>query len=162
MLRLSWLISIGISLFGVMLIEHFFTVQPDDVAHGGNLGALGLALILPFLALSLFVSFRYFSEVLRASSDSLMRSIYIGFGIALFIIVVYYALDYKHDVYASLNGNTTTPGSVIYGFPLLNEYTNRIFINFYTFAAVHLLAALAGALFGLLKKSKPMEPLEKQ
>ena len=132
MLRLSWLISLGISLFGVMLIEHFFTIEPDAVANSGNLGALGLALVKPVLLLSLFSTFRYFTEVTRASHDSIMRSILIGFGFALLIVVIFYAIGYKNDVYASLNGNTSTPGSIIYGFPMLNEYTNRIFINFYT------------------------------
>lgn len=155
MLRLSWLISLGISLFGVLLIEHFFTMEPDDIANGGNLGALGLALILPFVLLSLFITFRYFTELTRAAKDSLIRSIYIGFGFALLIFVVYYAIGYKDDVYATLGGDTKAAGSVIYGFPLLNEYTNRVFINFYTFTAIHLVSALAGAFFAILKKAPP-------
>ncbi|MER2106234.1 MAG: nucleoside-diphosphate sugar epimerase [Solibacillus sp.] len=153
MLRLSLLISIGISLFGVLLIEHFFTMEPDGVANGGNLGALGLALVCPFVALSLFITFRYFTELVRMSKDALLRSIYIGFGFALLIFVTYYAIGYKNDVYTALGGDTKAPGSIIYGFPLLNEYTNRVFINFYTFAAIHLISALAGAFFGIFKKT---------
>lgn len=153
MLRLSWLISVGISLFGVLLIEYFFTMKPDDAAAAGNLGALGLALVLPFVLLSLFITFRYFTELARAAQDSLMRSIYIGFGVAALIFVIYYTIGYQNDVYLTLGGDTTTPGSIIYGFPILNEYTNRIFINFYTFAAVHLLSALAGAFTGIFKRS---------
>lgn len=153
MLRLSWLISVGISLFGVLLIEHFFTMEPDAIANGGNLGALGLALVLPFVLLSLFITFRYFTELTRTAKDSFMRSIYTGFGFALLIFVVYYAIGYKNDVYATLGGDTKTAGSIIYGFPLLNEYTNRVFINFYTFTAVHLISALAGAFFGIFRKA---------
>lgn len=155
MLRLSWLISIVISLFGVLLIEHFFTMEPDGVANGGNLGALGLALIAPFVVLSLFTTFRYFTEMARSATDTFLRSIYLGFGFALLIFVVYYATGYKDDVYAALGGDTKAPGSLIYGFPLLNEYTNRVFINFYTFAAIHLVSALAGAFFGIVKKAPP-------
>lgn len=55
MLRLSWLISMGISLFGVMIIQHFFTMKPDKTANAGNLGALGIALVAPFILLSLLL-----------------------------------------------------------------------------------------------------------
>lgn len=152
MLRLSWLISMGISLFGVLLIEYFFTMKPEESASNGNLGALGLALVFPFLALSLFITFRFFTEQARSAKDMFMRNIYIGFGLALLIFVIYYAINYRTDVYAALGGNTNTPGSTIYGFPPLNEYTNRIFINFYTFTAIHLISALAGAFFGIFNK----------
>ena len=65
MLRLSWLISIGISLFGVLLIEHFFTITADDSGRAnGNLGAVGLALVLPFILLSLSTFFVGFTEFL--------------------------------------------------------------------------------------------------
>mgnify|MGYP003418036587 CR=1 FL=1 len=74
MLRLSWLISIGISLFGVLLIEHFFTLTADgNETHGGNLGAVGLALIAPFILLSLFITFRYFTERSRMARDRILR-----------------------------------------------------------------------------------------
>ncbi|MFY0743600.1 nucleoside-diphosphate sugar epimerase [Solibacillus silvestris] len=154
MLRLSWLISMGISLFGVLIIQHFFTVKPDDVANGGNLGALGLALVAPFIILSLFITFRFFTESARNAKDQLMRMIYLVFGIALLVAFIYYANDFSNNVYASLGGDTKTPGSTIYRFPLLNEYTNHVFLNFYTFGIVHSVSALIGAANGILKSAK--------
>ncbi|WP_342573603.1 nucleoside-diphosphate sugar epimerase [Solibacillus sp. FSL K6-1781] len=154
MLRLSWLISMGISLFGVLIIQHFFTVKPDDVANGGNLGALGLALVAPFIILSLFITFRFFTESARNAKDQLMRMIYLVFGFALLVAFIYYAIDFSNNVYSSLGGDTETPGSTIYRFPLLNEYTNHVFLNFYTFGIVHTLSALIGAANGMFKSAK--------
>ena len=157
MLRLSWLISMGISLFGVMIIQHFFTVKPDEVANAGNLGALGMALVAPFILLSLFTTYRFFVESSRHAKDHMMRMIYFVFGVALVVVLIYYANDYRADVFARLGGDTKTVGSQIYGFPLLNEYTNSIFINFYTFGIVHAIAGLVGAIFGMLRPVKPFE-----
>lgn len=158
MLRLSWLISLGISLFGVMMIQHFFTVKPDDVANGGNLGALGLALVAPFILLSLFITFRFFVESARNAKDHMMRMIYFVFGVALLIVFIYYAIDFAKDVYASLGGDTNTKDSTIYGFPALNEYTNHVFLNFYTFGIVHTLSALIGTIVGMVKPAKQPQP----
>lgn len=158
MMRLSWLISIGISLFGVLLIEHFFTMKVEDIpAANGNLGALGLALVAPFILLSLFITFRYFLTVSRQSKDPLMRSIYLGFGIVFTMTLIYFALDYKNDIFAELGGTTKDPDSIVYGFPWLNEYTNRVYINFYTFAFIHSLVAIIGAVYGIFSKG-PSEP----
>ncbi|MBM7664586.1 hypothetical protein JOC25_001042 [Solibacillus kalamii] len=151
MLRLSWLISMGISLFGVLIIQHFFTVKPDDVANGGNLGALGLALVAPFIILSLFITFRFFTESARNAKDRLMRMIYLVFGFALLAAFIYYAIDFSNNVYASLGGDTKTPGSSIYRLPLINEYTNHVFLNFYTYGIVHTLSALIGVANGMVK-----------
>lgn len=154
MLRLSWLISLGISLFGVMIIEYFFTVKHDEVAKAGNLGAMGLALMLPFIVLSLYTTFRFFAVWARTTPEKNMRWIYLTFGFGLVAVLCYYANGYTANVYAELGGNTTTPGSIIYGFPALNEYTNRVFINFYTFAIIHTVIALIGAIVGILKPAK--------
>jgi hypothetical protein len=155
MLRLSWMISVGISLFGVLLIEHFFTITADENRmDSGNLGAVGLALVLPFILLSLFITFRYFTELSRQAKDRILRNCLLIGGIALAGALLYYAIEYQKDVYSSLGGTTKEKGSVIYGFPVLNEYTNKIFINFYTFAFIHTISAAAGGFFGIFKPQK--------
>lgn len=160
MLRKSWLISIAISLFGVMIIEYFFTFQLDDTVKHGNLGIVGLALITPFILLSLFVTFRFFMELSRGSKDSILRNILVIAGIGLIIATGYYAVQYKNDVYASLGGTTYDPQSQIYGLPVLNEYTNRVFINYYTFLFIHTISAVLGAIYGVVKPKKAAEEIE--
>ncbi|WPK10695.1 nucleoside-diphosphate sugar epimerase [Lysinibacillus louembei] len=160
MLRKSWLISIAISLFGVMIIEYFFTFQLDDTVKHGNLGIVGLALITPFILLSLFVTFRFFMELARGSKDSILRNILVIAGIGLIIATGYYAVQYKNDVYASLGGTTYDPQSQIYGLPVLNEYTNRVFINYYTFLFIHTISAVLGAIYGVVKPKKAAEEIE--
>ena len=160
MLRLSWLISMGISLFGVMIIEHFFTLNPDGESGDGNLGAVGLALVIPFLLLSIFTTFRLFLQTSRHAKDNMMRTILLVFGVALLAVVTYYAIEYKNDAFVALGGTTKDPGSTIYGYPLLNQYTNHIFVNFYTFAIIHTASALIGAVVGIFKPEKPMSNVE--
>lgn len=155
MLRRSWLISLAISLFGVMMIEHFFTLKVDEYSStGGNLGIFGLALVVPFICLSLFITVRYFMHYARTTDDKLMRIIITVFMVAFVAVVGYFALDYRADVYVELGGTTQDVGSVIYGMSVLNEYTNRIFINLYTYFFVHGIASIVGLIIGLLKPIK--------
>ncbi|WP_342472218.1 nucleoside-diphosphate sugar epimerase [Metasolibacillus sp. FSL H7-0170] len=154
MLRRSWLISIAISLFGVMMIEYFFTFQPEDTIKHGNLGIVGIALVAPFLLLSLFITFRFSTELSRQAQDKMLRNILLIAGVGLVIATSYYAIQYTNEVYASLGGTPSDPNSKIYGFPLLNEYTNRVFINYYTFLLIHTISAILGALYGIARPAK--------
>ncbi len=157
MLRLSWLISMGISLFGVMIIEHFFTLKADETGASGNLGALGIALVIPFFLLSIFTTFRYFTERARHAKDTIFRTFWLMLGVGLTAFLFYYAVQFKDEIYIQLGGSTAEPSSVIYGYPLLNEYTNKIFINFYTFGFVHALAGILGGLFEIMKPARIVE-----
>ena len=83
--------------------------------------------------------------------DRILRICLLIGGGALAVALLYYALDYKDEVYRALGGTTKDKDSIIYQFPVLNEYTNKIFINFYTFAFIHTVSAILGGLFGILK-----------
>lgn len=154
MLRLSWMISLGIALLGVMVIEHFFSLSAEDLAGSGNLGAVGITLVLPFILLSLFTTFRYFVEVARKAQDKILRACFLIGGVALIGALIYFSLDYKEQVYSDLGGTTKDVGSKIFGFPALNEYTNQVFINFYTFALIVTISAVIGGIVGTLKPVK--------
>lgn len=160
MIRRSWLISLAISLFGVMMVEHFFTLKVDENnSTGTNLGIFGLALVIPFLLLSLFITVRYFIHYARTTKDKMMRTIVFIFTVAFIAVVGYFAIDYRADVYVELGGSHQQVGSKIYGMSLLNEYTNRIFFNLYTFFFVHSIAAVIGMMIGILKPNKPENAL---
>ena len=154
LLKLSWLISLGISLFVFLMIEHFFTIQPEGTSGSGNLGAVGIALVLPFLILSLFTTFRYLSTFVNQTKDPLNRVFTIISMIVLLNIFIYFAYSYQQDVFESLGGSTSNPNSQIYQYPLLNQYTNHIFFNFYTFGLVHTFSGLIGSIVGWFKPKK--------
>ncbi|WP_332649819.1 nucleoside-diphosphate sugar epimerase [Lysinibacillus sp. 54212] len=160
MLRLSWMISLGIALLGVMVIQHFFSLSAEERAGGGNLGAVGITLVLPFILLSLFTTFRYFVDKARKAQDKILRALFLIGGIALIGALIYFSLNYKDGVYIELGGTTKDEESKIYGFPVLNEYTNHVFINFYTFALIQTISAVFGGIIGTLKQIKTDEAFQ--
>ena len=142
MLRLSWLISSGIAIFGVMLIQYFYQFKSET----GNLGVVGLAIVFPFVALCIFITFRYFRVVSAQYEDSLMLMIYNIAGIFFIAILIYFTIDYKNEVFAQLGGSTTNPNSSIYGEFWLNAETSKIYFNFYTILIVISATAIIGSL----------------
>lgn len=139
-----------------MIIEYFFTFQPENTVKHGNLGIVGIVLVAPFILLSSFITFRFSTELSRHAQDKMLRNILLIAGVGLVLVTSYYAWQYKNEVYASLGGTTSDPNSKIYGFPILNEYTNRAVINYYTFLLIHTLSAIAGAVYGIVKPKKAL------
>ncbi len=154
LLKLSWMISLGISLLGFLVIENFFTIQPKGISGSGNLGAVGIALVFPFLLLSLFTTYRYFFTLSNQAKNRLNRVITVITGFVLLGIFIYSSISYKNDIFESLGGSTTNPDSTIFQYPLLNQYTNHLFFNFYTFGLVHTISGLIGGLIGWFKPKK--------
>ncbi|MBT2641503.1 hypothetical protein J7I80_04645 [Bacillus sp. ISL-41] len=112
----------------VYLVD-LFTFKPHVISGNGNLGLLfvGPALIIfIFFAISLWKGLGN----LRIKSSS---SIMIGMGaFALFIIFLILEYKFATNLINDLGGSPKEPSSKIYRFPWLNQYTNTIFINFYT------------------------------
>ncbi|MDN4493625.1 nucleoside-diphosphate sugar epimerase [Ureibacillus aquaedulcis] len=154
MIRLSWLISLGISLLGFLIIGHFFTIQPDETANNGSLGFIGIIFVLPFLLLSIFITFRYILALTRSTTDRLMKSFSIIGGILLVGVLLYFSLDYKNGVLAALDGSAVGPT-----LPKLNEYTYTIYFNFYTFALIHAIVGVIAAVVGVVKPGTKKEEL---
>ncbi|MFP3919668.1 nucleoside-diphosphate sugar epimerase [Lysinibacillus telephonicus] len=149
MLRLSWLISLGISLMGFLLIGQLFTMKPQD--NSGNFGFIGVVFVMPFLILSLFTTFRYFLTLSRNSRDHMLRAVSIVGGVLLIGVFVYFSIDFQQNVLSTLGETTTDPN-----LPLLNEYTHKIFFNFYTFGLIHTILGVLGAIIGLARPRNTM------
>ena len=115
LIRLSWLISCGIAIFGVMLVQYFFQMKSDT----GSLGIVGIALVVPFVLLCLFITYKYFAYLATIKIDTIMRIIYIGFGLLFVGVLFYFAMDYKDTVYAQLGETIHDNESTIFG----NEMT---------------------------------------
>ena len=153
MIRLSWLISCGIAIFGVMLVQYFFQMKSET----GNLGIVGIALVIPFVILCLFITFKYFSYLATIKSDTITRIIYIVFGILFVGVLFYFATDYKDTVYTELGGTTHDKESTIYGMSWLNEKTSVIYFNFYTILIAISTAAFIGYVSSLIRGKKEKE-----
>ncbi len=132
MLRLSWLISIGISLLGFLIVGNLFN------AKDGDFGFIGIIFVIPFLLLSMFITFRYY-YVLSNNATMLSNIIGLVAGVIIIGILSYYEIDFKNNV---LNSNE-------------NNYS--IYINFYTFALIHSISAVFGGVWGLFSNSKEKE-----
>jgi hypothetical protein len=142
MQRLSWLISSSIAIFGVMLIQYFYQFKSET----GNLGIVGIAIVLPFVLLCLFITFRYFRSASKAMSDKIMLICYNIFGIALATAFIYFAIDYRNEVFQTLGGGASSPNSTIYGEFGLNSDTSNVYFNFYTISATITVTAVISSL----------------
>lgn len=145
LLRLSWLISLGISLLGFLIIGQLFTMQPQE-GDSGNFGFIGIVFVMPFLILSLFTTFRYFFTLSRNTNNYLLRVVSIVGGVLLIGIFTYYSIDFQQTIHTTLGDVIADPN-----LPFLNEYTHKIFFNFYTFALIHTVFGVLGALIGLTR-----------
>lgn len=120
-----WLL---LSVVFIYLVD-LFTFKPHVISGNGNLGLLfvGPALIVfIFFAISLWKCFR----VIRITS-----SISLVIGVAAFaLFIMFCLLEYKFaaNLINDLGGSSKEPSSKIYRYPWVNQYTNTIFINFYT------------------------------
>ncbi len=153
MIRLSWLISCGIAIFGVMLVQYFFQIKSDT----GSLGIVGIAIVIPFVLLCLFITYKYFSFLAMFKTNRIMRIIYITFGLLFICVLFYFAIDYKEVVYAELGGTIHDEESAIYGMNWLNEKTSVIYFNFYTILIAISTTAFIGYVSRLIQGQKEKE-----
>lgn len=151
LLRLSWLLSLGISLFGILIIENLY-IQSDH--HSESFGFIWFILLIPFLLLSLFSTFRFFHVAARNAKDRLMKLFSFVGGFVLIGVLIYFAMNYKNEILIHIGSSTTDSDSSM---PLLNQQTFSIYFNFYTFALVHSISGLIGGLVGLSKKETEVE-----
>lgn len=156
LIRLSWLISLGLSLLGFLIIGHFFTIQPEETLSNGSLGFIGIIFVLPFLLLSIFITFRYILTLTRSTADRLMKALSIVVGFLMLAVLVYLTMDYKNDILVTLDG-VNTGGTLT--LPKLNEYTYTIYFNFYTFALIHAIVGVIASIVGVIKLETEKEEL---
>ncbi|MBT2640427.1 hypothetical protein [Bacillus sp. ISL-39] len=117
-----------LSVVFIYLVD-LFTFKPHVISGNGNLGLLfvGPALIIfIFFAISLW---KGLGNLKLKYSPTMM----IGFGaIALFIMFCILEYKFAANLINDLGGTPKEPSSKIYRYPWLNQFTNTIFINFYT------------------------------
>ncbi|WP_041964187.1 hypothetical protein [Mesobacillus selenatarsenatis] len=120
-----WLI---LSVVFIYLVD-LFTIKPHVISGNGNLGLLFVVPALAFFILFVRSLWRYLGT-LKLASSTWMK---IGWG-AFAILLLLSFLEYKLiiDLVNDLGGSPKIETSKIYRYPWLNQYTNTLFINFYT------------------------------
>ena len=157
--RLSWLISLAISLMGFLLVGSMFTTNSDGTSGSGDIGFVGMIFLFPFLLLSLFITYRYVLISTRKTTNSLYKIVGIIGGLFLISFSIYFFNEYKNDVLQTLNGYTTNENPSLFDLPKLNENTYTIYFNFYTFLFIHSVFGFIGALIGMVKQEAKKEEL---
>lgn len=149
LLRLSWLISLGISLLGILIVGNLYI---HSGSNAESFGFVGMVLVIPFLLLSLFITFRYFLVASRNAKDQLMKVFSFVGGIVLIGVLIIFIVNNKNDILTNLGVSTTSTN-----LPPLNPQTYSVYINFYTFALVHSIVGLIGGFVGLSKNERNEE-----
>lgn len=139
-MRLSFFISIFLSLIGVMIVQSLFMSNAVD-GNNTYLGFFGLVFVVPFILLSLFITYRYFSTIVKQTKEKFIKGITILASLLLLVFLGFYSLEYK---------NQHLPNSAL--FPPLTDKTFQVYLNFYTFAFIHTVSAFIGGVVALFKK----------
>ncbi|NHM32110.1 hypothetical protein [Neobacillus terrae] len=138
LLSLSTKILLLLSLISLYFIKSV-TMSPKTISGNGNLGIL---FILPTVIIILLLAFKLWSDLdnLELSPKTLK---YISVC-SLFLLLLFCYLEYTYvlNLIDQLGGTPAQKTSRIYRFPWLNQYTNTLFFNFYTF--IILISVVAG------------------
>lgn len=149
LLRLSWLISLGLSLLGVLIVGNLYMHSEQNAE---SFGFIGMVLVIPFLLLSLFITYRYFLVASSNAMDRIMKLFSFVGGFVLIGVLIFFAINYKNDVLSNVGASSSD--TIL---PTLNQQTYSVYFNFYTFALIHSISGLIGGFVGLSKKSQNEE-----
>ncbi|KKK36825.1 hypothetical protein WQ57_17355 [Mesobacillus campisalis] len=126
------LVWLGVSIVFIFLVD-LFTFNPNVTSGNGN---PGLLFVVPAAALFALFARSLWKGLGRIDVSSIMR-MKMGLG-AFALFLLFCLLEYKFmvNLITSLGGPPEIISSKIYRYPWLNQYTNTLFINFYTLGIV--------------------------
>jgi len=116
-------------IIAVVMVKEF-SFSPESFSGNGN----PVILIFPFVLLT-FSLFGY-ELFLKLKDASFNKGTWRNVVVASLIILIAASImefSYFNEVIQKLGGPPTNEDSRIYRFPWLNQYTNTIFVNLYTF-----------------------------
>jgi hypothetical protein len=129
MLSRQLIIYFLLCLVAILMVKEF-SFSPESFSGNGN----PVILIFPFVLLT-FSLFGY-ELYLKLKGASYRKSAWRNIVLCSFIVLVAASVlefVYSNELIQKLGGTPTNQASRIYQFPWLNQYTNTIFVNFYTF-----------------------------
>ncbi|MFB9330910.1 hypothetical protein ACFFSY_33630 [Paenibacillus aurantiacus] len=139
---IAFAVSVSLSIVFFLLV-YIFTLTYRGDGHGasgnGNLGILFIIPAIPLYLIALIFTYRIVGPLLDGAKTMLWGAMGLPLVILLCILGEYVYVD---NLIRHLRGGPGNPDSVIYNFGWLNQYTNRIYFNAYTFVIGLSLAAL--------------------
>lgn len=151
MKNLSWYISLAITFAGFTIISRFFTLDIGESAGNINPAFIPIVLLIPFLLLSLFITFTVGSTYFTNIS---MGKLVAGILVALLIFILAGGTEYQFitSEIDKFGGIWSAENSKIYGLGFLNGFTNDWYFNESVFLILHTVAFLVGSF-----KKQPVE-----
>jgi hypothetical protein len=129
MLSRQLIIYFLLCLVAILMVKEF-SFSPESFSGNGN----PVILIFPFVLLTFgLFGYELFLKLKEASFKKAAWRNVVIFSFIFFLAASMLEFEYSNELINKLGGTPTNEESRIYHFPLLNQYTNTIFVNFYTF-----------------------------
>jgi hypothetical protein len=149
--KYSFYILFIINLVGIYVID-IFTQDPSRISGNGNPAIVILFFYIPSLLIFfLFFGINIYKMMLRQKYNYIFSIIFAS--IAFIFVFVWMEYRYSIDLIFQLGGGPEEPNSRIYRFPWLNQYTNTMFFNYYTFFTIFFLIIFLSTLFAYIRKN---------
>ncbi|MGY4690869.1 hypothetical protein [Salibacterium sp. K-3] len=144
--KMAWLLNLIASAICLYVIAQF-TVSPDQISGNGNIGLLFIMVGTPFFILGLYYTFKMGEKLLPV----LVRR-HKGKMALLLAVIAFIGLSLGWGLHAAglmeaLADGLENEMSRIYRFGQLNQYTNMLYFNGYSFLLLHLISAAGGCLY---------------
>jgi ABC-type maltose transport system permease subunit len=149
----DWIVFAILLVFTVILfvLIDVFTLKNDreGVSGNGNPGLLFIIPVIPLYIAMLVYVYRISQKYFFSQNNP---RLYLGIFIALALACIFGEYQQIQSHLRALGGGPSTPDSVIYHFPWLNQYTNTMFFNLYTYILGILFVLLASLTIARLKR----------
>lgn len=146
-------ISITIALLAASVLLFYFiallTAAPSQISGNGNPGLIPIMLAIPVYLAFQWVYYGLLLQWFQGADGRFTSSVLLSVS----AIMIWAVIGEMNDVQAllALLGDWNHPDSKLYRYPLLNQYTNTMFFNFYTFIGGMLLTTLSAVIYSYIR-----------
>ncbi|WP_245629837.1 small integral membrane protein 15 [Domibacillus robiginosus] len=141
-----WVILLVVSFSGFIVLEKVFTMPPNVTSGNGNVGLLVILCLSPFFIASCFATVKITKRILAGRSSQKLTVLVLILCLVSSLFLLFAITDYANELIAALGGSPANENSRIYRFGWLNQYTNSLFFNVYTFLLTHVFSVIVGVL----------------
>ncbi len=146
-------ISITIALLAASVLLFYFiallTAAPSQISGNGNPGLIPIILAIPVYLAFQWVYYALLLQWFQGADGRFTSSMLLSVS-AIMIWAVIGEIEYIQALLEQL-GDWDHPDSKLYRYPLLNQYTNTMFFNGYTFIGGMLLTTLSAVIYSYIR-----------